>query len=123
MFKIMVFGKRRSGMSREDLIRAYENDHLKLADRLIGDGTIPPMLQYRRNYICHDDPLNIGNIEFDVVTEAVFSDRASFEANRSGLSEPEIALALMEDMQKFLDLSDLRYLVVQEFSGGGGAAT
>lgn len=121
MFKVLILAKRRPGIDRATLVRLYEDDHIALADRLVGEGRLPPLVEYRRNYIVHDDPLNIGDTEFDVVTEAVFADRAAFEANRNGLADQDVARLVGEDMAAFLDLTDIRYLVVDQFVGGAGA--
>lgn len=121
MFKVIILAKRKPGIDRQTLIKLYEEDHIALVDKLVGEGRLPALVDYRRNYIAHDDALNIGSTEFDVITEAVFADRAGFEANRNGLTDPEVAQLVGSDMAAFLDMTDLRYLVVDQYAGGGGA--
>ena len=123
MFKVMIFAKRKPGLDRVGLIALYENAHIPMTNDLVGKGRIPPLHDYRRNYLVHDSPLNIGPaLDFDVVTEATFADRAAFEANREALAEPDLAKLIGEDMAEMLDLATLRYVVVDEYRGGGEAS-
>ncbi|AMK19574.1 ethyl tert-butyl ether degradation EthD [Sphingobium sp. MI1205] len=121
MFKIMIFARRKAGLSREELMSIYEEEHIALTNDLVAQEKLPPMVDYRRNYIDHDSAMNVGAIDFDVVTEVWFEDQAGFEANRRGLSDPQVAQLVGEDMAKFLDLTDIRYVVVDERRGGGEA--
>lgn len=121
MFKILIFAKRAPGLTREQFIERYESVHIPLTNDLVSRGALPPLLSYKRNYVQHDNKNNIGSLEFDVVTEACFADEATFLQNRVGLEDPEIAKIVMEDMQGLLDLSDVRYIVVDEHAGGGAA--
>ena len=124
MFKVMIFARRKPGISRQQLIDAYESDHMDLTDRLVGEGKIPALKDYRRNYLAHGHRLNVGSdLEYDVVTEAWFEDEAAFEANRNGVADPAVAAAIFADLDGFLDLGTIRYLVVDEFRGHGGAPT
>ncbi len=121
MFKILIFAKRKPGLTREQFIDRYENVHIPLTVKLVEEGKIPPLISYKRNFIDHDHPLNIGSVPYDVVTEACYADRAGFENNRSGLTDPEVAELVGRDMSELLDLTDVQYIVVDEFTGGGGA--
>lgn len=121
MFKILIFARRKPGLTREQFIAQYEEVHIPLTIRLVDEGKIPPLLSYKRNYIRHDDELNIGSVEYDVVTEAVYPNRAGFEANRSGLTDAVVAELVGKDMEALLDLTDVKYIMVDEYSGGGGA--
>lgn len=118
MIKVMIFARRKPGLDRETFISLYETTHLDLADRFVAEGVLSPMVDYRRNYLLKDDEANIGiTPEFDVVTEAWFRDQASFAANREATSRPEIARLIFDDMNTFLDLSSLVYVVVDERRG------
>lgn len=121
MFKVLIFGKRKPGLTREQFIDQYEKVHIPLTVRLADEGKIPALVSYKRNFIRHDDPLNIGSVDYDVVTEACYADRAGFEGNRAGLTDPGVAELVQRDMAELLDLTDVHYLIVDEFSGGGGA--
>jgi hypothetical protein len=119
MFKILIFAKKRAELSRGAFIAAYENVHVPLSTELANRGKIPHLLDYRRNFILHDSPFNIGSaVDFDVVTEAIFADEAAFHANRTGLSDPEVAKIVGEDLAAFLDVATMRYVVVEEYRGG-----
>ncbi len=118
MFKVLIFARRKVGMDRATFISLYESQHMTLTDGLVADGTLPAMVDYRRNYLVKDHGANIGSSpDFDVVTEAWFENEAAFAANREGVSRPEIAKIIMEDLSSFLDLSSLTYVVVEEHRG------
>src|SRR5262245_58522691 len=107
----MIFARRKAGLTRQQLIDAYESGHMVLTDRLVGSGKIPALKDYRRNYLAHGHRLNVGaDLEYDVVTEAWFADEAAFEANRNGVADPAVAEEIFADLNSFLDLSSIRYL-------------
>lgn len=118
MFKVLIFARRRPDLDRQTFISLYETQHMTLSDRLVADGTLPPMVDYRRNYVIKTHDANIGSPpDFDVVTEAWFENEAAFSANREGVSRPDIAQLVMDDLGSFLDLTSLTYVVVDERCG------
>ena len=85
----------------------YENHHVPLVLSLA-----PMPRVYKRNYLLRGDPANLESpaIDFDVVTEMVWDDRAGFENWVTSLGVPAIA----EDEARFLDRSKTKAYVIDE---------
>jgi hypothetical protein len=112
MLKIMAFLTKRQDIATRAFIEYYEENHVQLIRSLA-----PAPIGYKRNYHVRGDEFNIedASIDFDVVTELVFPDRAAYVAWGAQLSastagEPVIS----EDELKFLDRSRTRAYVVEE---------
>ena len=75
MFKIMAFLSKREDIETRAFIEYYEQHHVPLIRSLA-----PTPIGYRRNYLLRGDELNIedDSIDFDVVTELTFPDRAAY---------------------------------------------
>jgi EthD domain len=117
-FKLMIFARKKAGLSDDEFVRLYEGTHLKMAKRLVAKGVLAPTLDYRRSYLIKQDPLNINpNVDFDVVTEAWYSSREAFEAKGPMKVPPEVAKEIQENMGSFLDLASMHYVVVDERRG------
>src|SRR5215469_9896671 len=93
VFKWMMAIKRKRGITHQQFIDYYENKHAPLLRSLL-----PPMQIYRRNYLIFDDPMfavdNRGgsdnDLDFDVITEVIFSTRQEAEALMAAVARPEI---------------------------------
>ncbi|HET6173311.1 MAG TPA: EthD domain-containing protein [Gaiellales bacterium] len=114
MFKIMAFLSKREDIETRAFIEYYEEHHVPLIRSLA-----PTPIGYKRNYLVRGDEINAEDesIDFDVVTELTFPDRAAYLAWGAQLEaashgEPVIA----EDEQRFLDRSRTRAYVVREVS-------
>jgi hypothetical protein len=112
MFKIMAFLSKREDIETRAFIDYYEKHHVPLIRSLA-----PTPIGYKRNYLVRGDDLNRedDSIDFDVVTELVFPDRAAYLAwgeqlSRSTAGEPVIA----DDERTFLDRARTRAYVVEE---------
>ena len=107
MFKVFAYLTKREDLTREALIDYYENHHVPLVLSLA-----PLPRVYKRNYLLRGDAANRESpeIEFDVVTETVWDDRAGFENWITVLGVPAIA----EDEARFLDRSKTRAYVIDE---------
>jgi uncharacterized protein (TIGR02118 family) len=107
MFKVFAYLTRRQGTTREEFIDYYENHHVPLVLSL---ASMPRV--YKRNYVVGakapgpDSP----DIDFDVVTEMAWDDRAGFEEWMALGGIPAIA----EDEARFLDRSKTRAHVIEE---------
>lgn len=122
MFKVLIFAKRHPRLTRAEFIELYEGKHIAMTNRLVAAGALPALADYRRNYLRHDDPMNIGPAPgFDVVTEAVFASLAEYEANRAGVADPAVSKEINDDLAQLLDPSSVSYIVVDERRGGGEA--
>jgi hypothetical protein len=75
MFKVFGFLTKREGMHMQDFIDYYENNHVPL---IRSRAPIPRV--YKRRYLIRDDELTKqgGVVDFDVMTELEFPDRAVF---------------------------------------------
>jgi len=110
--KLLLFLKRRPGMSLQEFRDYYENVHRKLAEKYASG-----IRRYVRRYV---QPLSnprtgpIEEMEFDVITELWFDDRAVFdkvaELTSGGVLPPEIE----EDEKRLFDRTKSRSATVVE---------
>lgn len=112
MFKSVALLCQRSDISREEFIDYYENKHSALILRLL-----PGILDYRRNYVEREGAFlypGVSALDFDVVTELRFADRAAYDRFIAKASEPDIARQIAEDEENLFDRSLTRMFVVEE---------
>jgi hypothetical protein len=111
MLKVFGFLIKRAGMDTQAFIDYYENNHVPLICSLA-----PTPIVYNRNYLSRGDEFNKEDtaIDFDVVTELVFPDRAAYLAWRAQLSKPGSGEQIVADEEKFLDRSRTRACVIEE---------
>jgi uncharacterized protein (TIGR02118 family) len=107
MLKVFAYLTKREGLETESFIDYYENHHVPLVLSL---APTPPV--YKRNYPVRGDELNRDEaaIDFDVITELVFDDRASFGEWTTKLGVEAVAA----DEEKFLDRSRTRACIIDE---------
>lgn len=112
MVKVFAFLTRRNGIDTQAFIDHYENKHVPLVLSLA-----PAPLIYKRNYVVRGDEFNREDnaIDFDVVTELVFSDRDAYVAwiERLGVD------AVADDEHTFLERSRTRACVIDERGSAG----
>ena len=85
MLKVLAFLTKREGLETQELIDYDENHHLPLVYSLV---SATPLV-YKRNYLGRGDDFNREDeaIDFDVITELVFSDEpASSSGSRNSRS-------------------------------------
>jgi uncharacterized protein (TIGR02118 family) len=113
MFKVFAYLTRRPGTTREEFIDYYENHHVPLVLSL---ASMPRV--YKRNYVAGGDAASPGSptIDFDVVTEMTWDDRAGIEEWMALRDVPAIA----EDEARFLDRSKTRTHVIDERISAAG---
>jgi uncharacterized protein (TIGR02118 family) len=111
MFKVFGFLTKREGMQMQDFIDYYENKHVPLIRSLASTPSL-----YKRRYIVRGEEFTQdgGAVDFDVMTELGFPDRAAFLAWMEQLSGPEAGPQVATDEAKFLDRSRTRAYVVDE---------
>jgi hypothetical protein len=113
MYKILVFLKRRPGLSMEEFVDYYESSHSKLGEKYMrGNST-----RYLRRYLYPiGHPVTGGVIEpeFDCVTEMWFKDEEQWHTTAASFSKPGEAEVVVEDEQRFLDRSRMRMYAVAE---------
>lgn len=116
MIKMLVFNKRKQGVSMEEYRRYYETIHAPLAE-----GHFPMVLKYRRNYVDYDRSLLTGRnaaeylpeTDFDSIAEVFFEDWESFVAFREKSADPELRAQIKTDEENFLDVSAIRRYIVE----------
>jgi hypothetical protein len=107
MLKVYAFLTKREGMETQAFIEHYETRHVPLVLSLA-----PAPIVYKRNYLARGDELNReeDTIDFDVITELVFADRAGFAEWTEKLGVEAIGM----DEERFLDRSRTRAYVIEE---------
>jgi uncharacterized protein (TIGR02118 family) len=112
VLKVFSFLTKREGMEAQAFIEHYENNHVPLVLSLA-----PTPIVYKRNYLVRGDEFNReeDTIDFDVMTEIVFPDRAGFIEWVEKLSVE----AISTDEERFLDRSRTRAFVIEEHVTSG----
>ena len=111
MLKVFAFLNKRADLETQAFIDYYENHHVPLICSLA-----PTPRVYKRNYVARGDEFNLTEnaIDFDVVTELVFPDRAAYLAWRAQLSKSGSGEQVVADEEKFLDPSRTRACIIEE---------
>jgi EthD domain len=117
MLKIMAFLSKREDIATQAFIEYYEQHHVPLIRSLA-----PTPIGYRRSYLVRGDDLNRehDSIDFDVVTELWFPDRAAYLAWGAQLAAASAGAPIIaNDEQRFLERSRTRAYVVEEHVTSG----
>lgn len=111
-YKLLLFLKRRPGMSLQEFRDYYENVHSKLCEKYTAG-----VRRYVRRYLQPaSNPLTgqVQEMEFDVITELWFDDRKVFEKiaelTARGVTIPEI----VADEERLFDRTRMRCAAVVE---------
>lgn len=118
MVKLVIFLKRKPGLSVAEFRDYYESHHRKL-----GESHVPGAARYVRRYI---EPVpgeqDAPDLGFDVITELWFDDRAAYDKAMAYAAQPEIAADLARDEEHFLDRSRMLFTGVHEVDSDLGRA-
>ncbi|WP_246245143.1 EthD domain-containing protein [Amycolatopsis pithecellobii] len=115
---MIVFNKKKDGLSLEQYRDYYENVHAPLIRSFF-----PTVGVYRRNYVDRErTALTERNADaaqaqtdFDSITEAFFEDWEAFEAFRNKNAEPAVRARIVADEVNFLEPSAIRrYIVIPD---------
>ena len=112
MFKVMVMIKRRRGMSMDEFIHYYENNHAPL-----GASKVPNLKRYVRHFIRpYGNEIYSKDAEspYDVLTEIWFDDEADFKRGMDYLSDPETAAIIGADEEKLFERSSIRFMIMED---------
>ncbi|MEV0711220.1 EthD domain-containing protein [Nocardia aurea] len=104
--RVLLFLKRRPGMSVADFRDYYENIHSKFGEKYSRG-----LLGYVRNYL---DPVGDEELPFDVITELWVADRATAEAIAAGVARNQPLPEILEDEKQLFDRSKTRVATVVE---------
>jgi EthD domain len=112
IYKILLFMKRRPGMTVEAFKDYYENHHAPLCVTYASG-----MTRYERRYLTpHPNPETGATEElaFDVITELSFDDEKIFRSTVAYLSTSKMPDAVVEDEKRLFDRARLRMATVVE---------
>ncbi|HEY9544361.1 MAG TPA: EthD domain-containing protein [Solimonas sp.] len=112
LFKILIFLKRRSGMSSIAFRDYYEGVHSKFGEKY-ADG----LHRYLRRYVepLADDLVSHAEaLDFDVITELWFTDRAAFDLVVKYAAHGRLPPEVIEDEARLFDRGKMRYVTVVE---------
>jgi uncharacterized protein (TIGR02118 family) len=116
MFKVIALITRKPGLTREQFIEYYENNHVKLVLKVF-----PQIVDYRRNYIDMRGAIMAPGMlepDFDSITEIWYRDRAAYEEMLSTHFSTGVQEAIEADEENFLDRGKTRFFVVDEYGAG-----
>jgi uncharacterized protein (TIGR02118 family) len=112
-FKILMFLKRRPGMSLDEFRDYYENCHAPLCQKYMNTG----VSRYLRRYVtAHPNPETgaASELAFDVITELWFDDEAVFRGTVKYLSTSLMPPEVIEDEKRLFDREKTRMATVEE---------
>jgi uncharacterized protein (TIGR02118 family) len=107
MIKVMLFVKRKAGLTAEEFRARYESGHVPLAI-----AELKHLRRYHRNYVKHTP--GMPEPDFDVLTEFWFDDSAGWKATAAYALDPVTGRKLAEDEAEFMDRSTMRFVMVHE---------
>ena len=111
-YKILLFMKRRPGMSLEAFQDYYENHHVPLCLKYSTS-----VNRYIRRFLtAHPNPETgeTGELPYDVITELWFEDEATFKGTVKYLATSIMPDEVVEDEKKLFDRPKLRMATVVE---------
>jgi hypothetical protein len=112
VLRIFAYLSKNDDMTTEKFIDYYENHHVPMILSLADPPTV-----YTRHYLKRNDVLNVGDasIDFDVMTEQAFTDRAAFQAWIAAVAAGGAGERVAADEARFLDRSRTRVCVVNDY--------
>ena len=112
MFKCMALLRKRADITRDEFIDYYQSNHSVLIRKLL-----PGIIDYRSNFIDMEGAFlfpDAAPIDFDVITELWFEDRAAYDLFVIASSDPDIAHQIAEDEENLFERGASRMVVVDE---------
>ncbi|MET0271021.1 MAG: EthD domain-containing protein [Sphingomonas sp.] len=116
VYKILLFMKRRPGMSVADFRAYYETRHVPLCERYGGG-----LGRYVRRYIDpqpHPETGPAGELPFDVITELWFGDERVFKGALAHLTTAIMPDEIVADELNLFDRGSFRIATVVEHASG-----
>jgi uncharacterized protein (TIGR02118 family) len=107
MIKVMLFVKRKPGLTPEEFRARYESGHVPLAI-----AELPHLRRYHRNYA--KQVPGLPESDFDVVTEFWFDDKEGWKATAAHALDPVAGRKLADDEAEFMDRGTMRFVMVDE---------
>jgi len=112
-YKILLFMKRRAGMTMEAFQDYYENHHVPLCQKYASGG----VSRYIRRFLTPYRNPETGaeeELQFDVITELWFKDEAVFRGTVRYLSTSVMPDEVVEDEKKLFDRAKTRMATIIE---------
>lgn len=112
VYKILIFLKRRPGMTIAEFRRYYEEVHAKLCAKYATGAR-----RYLRRYVePMPQPLTgaTDEMDFDVITELWFDDRAIFDAVIKYAAQGKLPPDVLADEERLFDRTRSRFATVIE---------
>lgn len=113
LFKILLFMKRRPGMSMDEFMQYYEEKHVPLALKYSGS-----MKSYTRRFVFPQTHVETGpcsELEFDVITELGYDDETAFKSTLEYLSTTHLPEEVIADEEQLFDRSSFRMATCVEY--------
>jgi EthD domain len=106
--KLLLFLKRRPGMSREAFRDYYEHQHMPMAMKYMAGPT-----RYMRRYL--EPSPDMPEPDFDVITEIWFTDRKTLDMVIHAMAKDMMPPEVIADEEKLFDRSASRAYAVSEY--------
>lgn len=127
MHKMMMFMKRKEGISFEEFRRHYEEIHIPLCTKWIGHLIVDFKRYYPSDainlYVGRPDadqaPLSDGGVNYDAVSIYSVRDEAALADLLRVAQDPEFTRAVTEDEANFVDRAVSRQSLTEETTGPG----
>jgi uncharacterized protein (TIGR02118 family) len=116
-YKILLFMKRRPGMTMEAFRDYYENHHAPLCQKYASG-----ISRYVRRFLTpHPNPETgeSGELPYDVITELWFEDEATFRGTVKYLATSIMPDEVVEDERRLFDRPRMRMATVVECESPG----
>ena len=107
MHKVLMFLKRRADLTPEAFRAYYEDHHVPLCLKYMAG-----VERYIRRYV--DPAPGAPEIDFDVITEVWFRDRAAVDAVLAAATQDVMPDDVIADEMNFLDRAKSRFCAVSE---------
>ena len=100
MFKQICFFRKRDGMTSDEFMDYYENQHSRLSERMGRSPSIPNAVRYVRRYLVPETNPVTGRVidpGFDCLMEIWWNSREDFEESQRLIASPERLPSIMDD--------------------------
>lgn len=127
MHKLMMFMKRKEGISFEEFRAHYENVHIPLVAKWVS----PYMVDFKRYYPqnavnlyagrpdADQAPQNDGGVDYDAVSIYTIRDEAALQEILRIAADPEFTRLVTDDEANFADRARSRQALTEEITGTG----
>lgn len=118
MPKMVIFIRKKKGMSREDFIQHYETSHAVIGKRLLGHLWTKYVRNYPVSLMEYQPEENSVDDSYDAITEIWFKDASGVDEMARIINIPENNKMILEDEEKFQERIHTRLLMVEEVDNG-----